>query len=325
MFGSALASLWLVIFFGANPVTFYQDETEDYIFRTGWYNGHILRFVPFAASDLPVAKELDEFAYRSGSDEPVDYAPALAGILNVDAFNEVYLINSLQVAVFSTQPGLPAYTPLWRVHVLEWKRGATRTPLTSEAQVLAAIGQGRLLQVRPLSILDATIVQDTSGNVLPQLTEFELIGEDRGEVEFAQIFVYAPRSKAHQVACVVSMLLTDVSDQSLANQLGANYAPRMINITSGLCNPAYAFVNPVPLTQAPIIDQVQTYRTTDYIQSNLSYNPVKFWTLLNRGTLPYSSIINNIPYANYLIGRGVIIPTPTGPFVTNSPVSLPES
>lgn len=317
--------LWLVVFFGTSPVSLHQGEPLEFNTRTGWYNGAIVRYVPFAASDSLVAKELSYFTSFDDDTQPVDWAPALSAVLGVDAFNDIYFINSLQTAIFSVNTASNLYTPLWRVIVLEWKRGAVKTPLISEADVLAAIAADKMVIVRPFSILDATIVQDVDGKIIPQAVDFEFeTGEVSPEIELPSFLIYSPLSQTRRVARVRQMLITDVSDQALATQLGANYAPRLVNVVAPLCSPVYAFVDPAPASQFPLVDQVQDYRLLDGLQINKNYNPIKCWTLFSRGALPIPSVVNNIPYANALASSGVISEIPGVPIVTNSPVGVAD-
>ena len=52
---SILQALWIIVSFGGNPVTLNMQETQDFHMRTAWNaNGQIIRFVPFAASDVMV-------------------------------------------------------------------------------------------------------------------------------------------------------------------------------------------------------------------------------------------------------------------------------
>lgn len=319
-----LHTLLLVVLFGGNPVNFTLDQVNDISVRTGWYNGAVIRYFPIAASDAKVAKELEFFSTFGDDFTPVDFVPALNCAFTKDVLNDVYFINSMQTAVFSTEPGQDNYTPLWRVHVLEWARGAVKTRLTSQADVEAAIADNRLIQIAPLSVLDATIVVDSNRKVLKQ-AKFKIEpGEPAGEISVPIIKVFFTQKNQQPHANVAFILLTDSSDLGVAERIGANYAPRLANAAPDCCNPIYAFVNPVPPGQFPIIDQVQQYRPFDYLQINRNFNPLKCWTLFDRGSLPPSAIITNIPYADKLAKLDVISPVNYGPVVTNSTVFFPE-
>lgn len=320
-----LQTLLLVVMFGGNPVNFTLDHVDNIAVRTGWYNGAVIRYLPFAASDPKVAKELQFFSTFSDDFTPVDFAPALNCAFEKDVLGDVYFINSMQTAVFSNEPG-PGhedYTPLWRVHVLEWVRGAMKTPLTSQADVEAAIADDQLIQTAPLSVLDATIVVDSNRNVLKQ-AKFKIEpGEPSGEVKLPVIKVFFTQKNQQPHANIAYIFLTDSSDEGVADRIGANFAPRLANAAPDCCNPVYAFVNPVPPGQLPIIDQVQQYRRFDYLQVNRDYTPIKCWSLFDRSGIPISSIITNIPYADKLKDKDLIDLVNYGPVVTNSPVFFP--
>ena len=319
-----LGFLWLVVFFSGNPVTLYPAQSDDYIMRLGYYNGSEVWYLPFAASNLRLAKQLDQYAKTkdAGIIETVDFVPGLSCHLTKTYPGDVYLLNCAQNTVFSTEPGQSDYNPIWRAHYLEWQPGLPKIPLTSEADVLAAIGTGDLVEVTPTSILDATIIVPTSG--IPSVKFPEEIEWEDPEIELYAFTVHYSNKQTRSRE-LRHILVTDVSDPVVASALGANYAPTLAQVAPECSGDIYAFINPVPPGQYPIIDQVQQYRAIDQINSNKSYDPILTWTLLQRVTLRPYVVVNNIPYADMLLGLGAIstVTTPT-PIVSNSPVTVPE-
>ena len=320
-----LQAIWLVVLFNGNPVTLYPVESEDFIMRTGFYNGDVVWFVPFAASNMKLAWMLDDYArIRGDDDDPrnrVEWTLALeCALAKVDLLGDIYFINCGQNIVLSTEPGQPDYTPLWEVHYLEWIPGLPDMTLTSEAEVLAALAAGDLVEIIPPSVLDATIVIPTSG--IPSIKVVELEFDD-AEVEFYAFPVFHGNATWFSYG-LEHIVVTDSSDAAVAARLGANWAPNLVNAATDCCGFIGAFVNPVPPGQLPIIDEVP-HAYNGGINMNQAYNPVLCWNLFDRGTLPNYAVITNRTVLDFLLGLGVIstIPT-TEPIVTNSPVTLIE-
>ena len=319
-----LQALWLVVLFNGNPVTLYPVESEDYIMRMGFYNGASVWYVPFAASNMKLAWMLDGYPRikHEGPVNGVEWTPALQCALEKEELlGDVYFINCGQNTILSTEPGQPDYTPLWEVHYLEWIPDLPDMALTSEAEVLAALAAGDLIEIIPPSVLDATIVIPTSGIPSIELAELDF-SED--EVEFYAFPVFYPDTRWFSYD-VTYVLMTDVSDEVVAARLGANWAPNLENASADCCGFIGAFVNPGPPGQLPIIDQVPYSGYNNGLNLNRAYNPVLCWTLFDRGSLPNYAVITSRRVLDFLLGLGVIstIPT-TDPIVSNSPVALIE-
>ncbi len=315
-----LQALWLVVLFNGNPVTLYPHETGDYIMRPGFYNGDVVWFVPFAASNMKLAWMLDDYP-RIKHGKPVngvEWTPALECALDkVDLLGDIYFINCGQNIILSTEPGQPDYTPLWEVHYLEWIPGLPDLTLTSEAEVLAALALGDLVEITPPSVLDATIVIPTSGIPSIELAELDF-SED--EVEFYAFPVFYGTARWFYYG-VEYVLITDASDEAVAARLGANWAPNLVNASPDCCGFIGAFVNPTPPGQLPIIDEVPHHPYYGGLNMNQAYNPVLCWTLFSRGSLPNYAVISSRTVLDFLLGLGVISIIPTDPIVTNSPVT----
>ncbi|MHB9037534.1 MAG: DUF7482 domain-containing protein [Armatimonadota bacterium] len=324
-----LKALWLVALFNGHPVTLYPTQSEGYVMRQGFYNCEIVWYVPFAASDPLIAKQLDEFA-RKAQDEPlengVEWTLALNCALEEDVLGDVYFINCAQTTIFSTQPGEDDYTPLWRVHYLEWAPGVTPRPLCNETDVQDAITAGELLEQGEPSVLDATIVIPTSGKPSVELAELEF---DEREVEFYAFPVYY-FDKVNRQRQVRFVIAPDISDESLAERLGANHAARLVNSSPDCCGRISAFENPIPVAQLPIISEVPSYpygnmNAWNRQNINFNYNPVLCWELYERtGLAPYA-VVNSDAMVQRLLGFGLITEIPLiPPIVSNSPVTLVE-
>ncbi|MCL5104588.1 MAG: hypothetical protein M1133_10830 [Armatimonadetes bacterium] len=317
---SILQALWLVVLFNGNPVTLNTQDSQEFTMRLAWNAvGQRIRYVPFAASDPMVAKLLDHFARFSDDYVPVDWSLALKCALDKDVLNDVYLINCGQTVIFTREPCDPDYTPLWRVHYLEFCGIPFPPTINTLDQVEDALASGDLVQIRPDSVLDATIVQDSNGKLIPQALEFE-IAEQEIELPVIAVFFKLP---FHPRTCVTHIAFTDTSDAALAERLGANFAPRLANLEPDCCDPVYAIVDPVAPGQLPIINNVQHYRNIDCIQSNLEYTPLRCWSLFSRTAPPCGTgtnpVLNSQALVDFLVEKGLVTPVPSEFIVTNSP------
>jgi len=324
-----LQFFWLVAFFNSSPVLLYPVESDDYIMRRGWYNDAAVWYVPFAASNVNLARQLDYYVDQSHEwpVNPVMWAFRLGCFLEGEVPGDVYFLNCAQTTVFSTEPGLPDYNPIWEAHYLEWVEGMEQIPLTNEADVLAAIALGDLAEVLPPSILDATIIFDSTRQQTVALAEVDW---SEREVEFYAFPVhYANKvGKQREIRYIV---ITDTNSLDAAEVLGANYAPTLGDVDEECCDAVLAFVTPVPATcQLPIIRNKPEPRSFDYLNLNRDYTPIRSWTLLERTGLPDYVTVNNQLFMTKLYVEGLVdIVNPHPPLlpeliVTNSPDSFAE-
>ena len=319
---NVLQALWIIVWFGGHPVTLNMQETQEFHMRTAWnQNGQIIRFVSFAASDPKLAKLLD-FAGAQEDDNYVcvDWAPELTCAFDKNVLNDVYFINCGQTVIFSVEPGDDDYTPLWQVHYLEFAKGFHPGLINTLTEVLDAIDAGELVQIVPNSVLDATIVQKSNGDFIPQASDIDL---PEREIDLPAIEVFFPIRFCPK-AKIGFMLATDTSDPDVATRIGANYAPRLLNMAPDCCDAVYAFVNPVAPAQLPIIRNVQQYRLIDGLQINKDYNPIRCWDLFRLPAPPYNNwsipTIKSQQTTDFLVLKGAIHSVHLDPpAVTNSP------
>lgn len=314
-----LSTLWVIAFFNTHPVTLVNNTSEAFPVRAGWYNGHVIRYVPLAASNRKLADVLNNSTAVLEGCTRVDYAPALQNTIDKNVLGDVYFLNCGQDAIFSSDPTYIGYTPLWRVHYLAWATNSVSIHITSETQVkdLLASPASGLIEILPPSVLDATIVIDSNGKMIPQAKKYDnTYGAEKIWLKVFRVFYlgsfYLPQTRY--------MALCDVSDRDLATSTGANYAPYLANAYES-SNLAFAFENPSSFAQYPIIDQVQRYDMFSGTQLNQLYNPIKNWTLFERGMLNSNAIVNNPKMMLFLENYGTVTRIDLeGPIVTNSPV-----
>ena len=139
------------------------------------------------------------------------------------------------------------------------------------------------------------------------------------------------------------ILATDTSDPDIATRIGANFAPRLVNMSPDCCDDVYAFVNPVTPAQLPIVDNVQEYgllgclpeasggdkqqqasdQVINLLQTNRDYTPIRCWGLFQLPVpAPGKSLmtLKSQQTTDFFVDKGLVTPVPLDPpVVTNSP------
>ena len=91
----------------------------------GYYDGHKDTYLSTDISSKTEAKAMH-----------INYS---ASIGKVKGLPEIYLVQGRaaagQLAVFSSQPGEPTYSPLWAETILTWKAGSKPVLITSDNQI----------------------------------------------------------------------------------------------------------------------------------------------------------------------------------------------
>ncbi len=321
-------ALWLVVLFGGNPVTLHPNESgpTGFVYRKAWYNKQVVYYVPFASSDAALSNML---SFRTQLAVPVYgyrlvlYTPSLRCVLDKDVLGDVYYVQCGQTVVFSTEPGRQDYTPLWRTHYLEWKIPANKSPVNSEAEVLAAINDGRLVHVWPISVLDATIVRNSQGALIKQACGLDTVRQNvlLPAYNLASGSFSGFGGWEFETAVIV---LTEASDQDVAQRTGAYYVPALRQ-AADCANNVYAFVDPtppkppLPIGQLPVLEEDIAF--LGGLQSNLDYSPLQLWRLMDRKNLSPAATVRSSFQMLDLLNRGIIdIVATQHPIVTNSVV-----
>ncbi len=326
-----LKALWLVALFNGHPVTLFPVESGEFAMRQGWYECQTVWYVPFAASNQLVARQFNDFTQQSANRPAngVEWTPALDCALENDMVNNVYIINCAQTVIFDKQPDDSDYTGLWQVHYLEWIDDADARPLCSASEVLLAIAMGELEEQGDPSVMDATIIVPTSG--IPSV-ELASLDYKRKLVRFYAFPVFY-FNKVDKIKAIEFIIAPDISDEDLAERLGANWAPRLANGSPDCCGCISAIENPVPPGQLPIICEIpediclmsknNNFFNFGGVNPNLDYNPVLCWNIYERtGLAPYS-VVNSDDMLQHLVGLGLLTNIPLDPpIVTNSPVII---
>jgi hypothetical protein len=132
---------------------------------SGLYDGKPVSFITTEVSDKAMKDQMGNF---TGS--PVNYAPNLTKAQNI---GDLWIFKNgvkgaglmgFQVTVFNSIPGDPAYTPLWRVNLAEWKtttgtNATTPTILGSDDIIADAVKKGQITVTPTKVIVNCPIVQ----------------------------------------------------------------------------------------------------------------------------------------------------------------------
>ncbi|HSB57959.1 MAG TPA: hypothetical protein VLD38_09160 [Nitrosopumilaceae archaeon] len=219
----------------------------------GFVNGYEVFYISTEASDKDLADNLTKL---TGS--RVVYAPSLQrsppqSLANIYAFkNGIAGTGPLgfQPNVADSQPGDAKYSPLWKVNVVEWKSGTTPKVLKSEADILAAIKNGRLAITPTNLVVNCPFVQWHGGSLkvrssqtLNESTPYGggqvlNINTQKMQVTFVGHRGFAPDGST------IYYIATDASVKDVADALGVIYAPKTgSTLKTAASSDLYVFTN----------------------------------------------------------------------------------
>ena len=132
---------------------------------SGLYDSKPVSFITTEVSDKTMKDQMGNF---TGS--PVNYAPNLTKAQDI---GDLWIFKNgvkgaglmgFQVTVFNSIPGDPAYTPLWRVNLAEWKtttgtNATTPTILGSDDIIADAVKKGQITVTHTKVVVNCPIVQ----------------------------------------------------------------------------------------------------------------------------------------------------------------------
>ncbi len=128
----------------------------------GLYDGKDVFYITTEASDSTIASALAKF-----TNFPVTFAPALAKApassqANIYAFKNGIVgggVLGFQPNVVDSIPGETAYSPLWKVNLVEWKDATTATVLGSEKDIMDAFNAGKIIITPTTIVVNCPIIQ----------------------------------------------------------------------------------------------------------------------------------------------------------------------
>ncbi len=304
------------------------DYYELYTLRQGYYDDQQAWFISTTTNSIGLASS----TFWSQLWNPFfEYPPVLSGQLTsaLDSTPKtarpVYLVTNFnQGPVFDTAPGMPDYSGLWQIYLVTWKTDAPR--IIKNTQPFSELNPYALPCLTEAEIVETDIVVD-----LPLMAIGEIGGPwqsaPSGGYRIKQALDYDPASIQKWILLphyyvfandsitkqklMVDVLITDSDNEDIANLLGANYAPRLSQMPDSDVRAFWAFNQPSPPGQQPV---VQESPTGGRLNSNPDYSPVMDLTYLDRN-IPGYVVVNNRFLVEKLIPGGL---TPTSTYRINT-------
>lgn len=227
-----------------------------------------------------------------------------------------------QGPIFSAAPGQDPpdalYSSFWQVFYIQWKPGAVKRPIVNaepgdpkglpDASQATIIPTGIVVQLPILAIgqLGGPWYPAPPGRyrmkqvfTFPDYAQTKLVG-----LSPYLVFSTDPVSKRPDTFLT---FVTDVAKQPLADQIGANLAPGLLNVPDGTIDPAdndtQAFYW---IPKSPWLCQYPVVESTPFgfgPIGNPAYTPVVRLIQLDRD-IPYSTVLNNANYIKFLLTTG---------------------
>jgi len=225
----------------------------------GLHDGKDVYYITTEASDSTIASALGKF-----TNFPVTFAPSLAkeptsSLANIYAFKNGVKgggVLGFQPNVVDSIPGEIAYSPLWKINLVEWKDATTATVLGSEDEIVKAANAGKITITPTTIVVNCPIVQwgGNSDGTIPAghmkirdtISESGAYGSaqvlnidtDKMQVTFVAHRGFGPDGST------IYYIATDASQKGPADALGIILANKTQNtITTSAAADLYQFSN----------------------------------------------------------------------------------
>jgi hypothetical protein len=155
-----------------------------------------------------------------------------------------------QPNVADSQPGDPAYSPLWRINNVEWKQGVSPRELRSETGILSAQKSGELTISSSDAVVNCPFVQWHGGSLKERtdktLSDLSAYGGGQVlniDIERMQVTFVGHRGFAPD-GSTIYYIATDASVKKVADALGVTFANKTgAALLSGASSDLYVFTN----------------------------------------------------------------------------------
>jgi hypothetical protein len=225
----------------------------------GLYDGKDVFYITTEASDSATADAFTKF-----TNFPVTFAPALAKApassqANIYAFKNGVVgggVLGFQPNVVDSIPGDAAYSPLWKVNLVEWKNPTSATILGSESDIMNAFNAGKITIMPTTIVVNCPIIQWGGNNegtipaghlkIRDSISESGAYGNaqvlnidiDKMQVTFVAHRGFAPDGST------IYYIATDASQKGPADALGIVFANKTQNtISTSAAADLYQFSN----------------------------------------------------------------------------------
>lgn len=255
--------------------------------------------------------------------QTLHFSPKLASALTPRvpggdiAARPMYVVTNRQnLPVLSARPGDPLYSALWQVFYVTWKPGVTPRPITS-ADPASPTNPTGLPSAAEATIVPSNVVLDCTvlvlgplacpgarnapGYLIPQATATS--AGFRLKTVTIPTWLTDGQFLVNQRVGSALTLITDASDPALANALGANLAPGLLNLPDSDTTNFYVWRGPKPPTQLPVIGD---YPLSVGSRPNPDFSPVMRYIIMQR-LIPPSTVIQSREYIELLLNNGLLI------------------
>jgi hypothetical protein len=231
-----------------------REYVHEFIPLTrGYVNGFEVFYISTEASDKGLADHFTNFTHSR-----VSYTPALKNA-PPQSLGNIYVFGNgikgsgplgFQANVADSQPGDPAYSPLWRINNVEWKQGISPMELKSEADILSAQNSGELTVIPSAVVVNCPFVQWHGGSLKERsdktLTELTAYGGGQAlnmDIKKMQVTFVGHRGFAPD-GSTIYYIATDASVKKVADALGVTFVNKTgAALLSGASSDLYVFTN----------------------------------------------------------------------------------
>ena len=290
-----------------------------YDLQLGWFDNAQAWYLheDGSTNDIGTAKTLAPFYWL---------APELSSALTPKApggdiaARPIYIVlnpEATQGPVFSTVPGEPLYSGLWQIFYILWKDGAVKRPIinsnaspdpqglppASDADITATgiVAQFPIVATGPLG---GPWIPEPPGTYRMKQIVVESDYAASKEVFLPTFSVFCSELVSKRVTKEV-ITIPDVGDSTLADLLGANLAPGLLNVPDSDTQAFWSIISSPYLCQLPMLEQCPQGAGGER-QTNKDFTPIVRLTYLNRVGLPPYAVINNKFFVSFLIGSGFL-------------------
>ena len=288
------------------------DTTATFQMYQGWFCGQPTWFIRTATNDI-----------RFAQTQNMTLVPKLNSAVNNGAAQVFIVTNYDQGPVFSTIPGDRCYSGLWQVYYVTWQSGFEPRPINNAECASPQNPYG--MPKCGVKICCTKVVVDYPIVAVGQLGgpwasvgsnawtggDFPVYRIQQGitynayskKITLPAWYAFCQNERNQQIQ-VAKVIITDVSDESLAQVLKANYAPKLCSVPKCDTQAFFIFSGPRPPNQLPVLDfcpDSLDWRNT-YYKYGYNYSPVMAHVLLYR-KIAQSTIVDDPDYVYDLLAR----------------------
>lgn len=272
----------------------------------GWYQGQVVWYI---ARDTNLIRPIQQSRVETDILDTLCTCPKITSVapypipkltsaLEGGAPLVYFVTNYQQGPIFTTVPGNPDYSGLWRVVYITWRPGAVRRAICSASELPS--GAEATFDLTNIVVDDPIMAVGRLGGPwnpapagtyrIPQALGYDVYAKT---IDLPTWATFA-RDPVKRTILQTEVLVTDVSDPVLAELLRANYAPGLLAVPASDTQRLWVFdwtQDPAPPPgQLPVMEHV--IRNVNGLNVEREYSPVMQLNLLRRVGIP-PKVFNN--------------------------------